>query len=52
MILRHSLLNIDHHQHRSLSPLFTTHPPLPPPSQLTIATNYMRMKFKRLSTAC
>jgi hypothetical protein len=52
MILRHSFLRIDRHQHRPLPPLLTAHPPLPPPPRLHIQTNQMRMRFKRLSTAC
>src|SRR5262249_14290504 len=31
MFLRDPLLHIHHHQHRSLLPLLTSHPPLPPP---------------------
>jgi hypothetical protein len=46
------LLRIDHDQYRPLPPILTTHPPLPPPLGLLTQTNYIRMKFRHLSTAC
>jgi amidase len=43
MILRHPLLHVQHHQHRPLPPLLTTHPPLPPQPRLPTQTNYVDM---------
>jgi hypothetical protein len=52
MLLGHPIARLHNHQHRPLPSLFTPHPPLPPPIRLATQTNYITMKFKRLSTAC
>jgi len=52
MLLRRPLARLHDHQHRPLPPLFSPHPPLPPPIRLATLTNYIATKFRRLSTAC
>jgi hypothetical protein len=52
MLLRHPIARLHDHQHRPLPPLFSPHLPLPPPIRLLTQTNYIEVKFRRLSTAC
>ena len=51
MLLGHPIARLHHHQHHPLPPLFTSHPPPPPLIRLATHTNYITMKFRRLSTA-
>jgi hypothetical protein len=36
----------------ALEALFTSYPPLPPPIRLATQTNYIEVKFRRLSMSC